>query len=122
MPKIETGQDREAIRVSINAETSDAILAGFDYEVNGEMLHFSYDSFDQQNFADTANACLMLKSGMPGLPDSVTWNAYRADGQLVRLELTSDAFLALYAKGALAHKAECMLRGGMRKAELEASA
>ena len=55
---------------------------------------------------------------MPGLPRSVTWNAYRADGTLVRLELTADEFLALYAGGALAHKAACMEQGGAKKAEL----
>ncbi|MFG6375604.1 MAG: hypothetical protein K1W05_06690 [Desulfovibrio sp.] len=62
--------------------------------------------------------CLMVKAGMPGLPQSVTWNAYRADGTLVRLELTADEFLALYAGGALAHKAACMEQGGAKKAEL----
>lgn len=55
-----------------------------------------------------------------GLPESVTWNAYRPDGELVRLTLTADAFLALYASGALAHKAACMAAGGQRKAALEA--
>ena len=106
-------------RAAIDAETSVAILAGFDYEVAGETLHFSYDSFDQQNFSDTANACLMLKAGAQGLPDAVEWNAYRADGELVRLTLTADEFLALYAGGALAHKAVCMAEGGAKKAALE---
>ncbi len=53
-------------RAAIDAQTSAAILAGFSYEVEGEALHFSYDSFDQQNFSDTANACLMYKSGAKG--------------------------------------------------------
>ena len=39
----------------INTYCSDCILAGFDYKVNDEVLHFSYDSFDQQNFGDTFN-------------------------------------------------------------------
>lgn len=120
MPRIETGQDRDAIRARIDAETSAAILAGFDYAVDGELLHFSYDAFDQQNFADTANACLLQKSGAPGLPAGVTWNAYKAGGELVQLELSADAFLALYTAGALAHKAACMAAGGQRKAALEA--
>ncbi len=109
-------------RAAIDAETSASILGGFDYAVAGETLHFSYDSFDQQNFSDTANACLLQKSGAPGLPSSVTWNAYRADGELARLELTADEFLALYAGGALAHKAVCMAEGGARKAALEGGA
>ena len=106
-------------RAAIDAETSAAILAGFDFEVAGETLHFSYDSFDQQNFADTANACLLQKSGAPGLPSSVDWNAYRTDGELVRLTLTADQFLGLYAGVALAHKAACMAAGGAKKAALE---
>ncbi len=122
MPRIETGLDRGAMRARIDAETSAAILNGFDYAVNGEILHFSYDRDDQQNFSDTANACLMQKGGAPGLPEAVTWNAYRASGELVRLDLTADAFLALYAAGALAHKATCMAAGGARKEALEGGA
>lgn len=133
MPRTEIGQhgisglsraehDKAAARAAIDAETSAAILEGFDYEVDGESLHFSYDAFDQQNFSDTANACLMLKSGAQGLPESVTWNAYRADGELVRLVLTADAFLALYAGGALAHKAARMAEGGAKKEALEGGA
>lgn len=136
MPRTEIGQheisglsgaehDKAAARAAIDAETSAAILEGFDYEIDPgtgtpETLHFGYDAFDQQNFSDTANACLMLKAGAHGLPESVTWNAYRADGELVRLILTADAFLALYAGGALAHKAACMAEGGTKKATLEA--
>lgn len=100
MPRIETGTNRDEARARIDAETSAAILAGFDYEVGGEIYHFSYDAFDQQNFADTANACLLAKSGARGLPESVTWNAYRAKGELVQLSFRADEFLVLYA-GAL---------------------
>ena len=45
---------------AIDAETSAAILAGFECEATPpdtgtpELLHFSYDEFDQQNFADAA--------------------------------------------------------------------
>ena len=64
----------------------------------------------------------MLKAGAAGLPESVEWNAYRADGELVRLTLTADEFLGLYAGGALAHKAACMAEGGAKKAALEGGA
>lgn len=115
--------DPEEIRrlklAEIDMETQQAIFGGFDYEIGGELLHFSYDSFDQQNFADTANACLMLKSGAQGLPETVTRNGYRADGTLVRLTFNADDFLALYARGALAHKAACIDAGSAKKAELE---
>ena len=62
----------------IDRETSEAILAGFEYEIDSggsaETLHFSYDSFDQQNFADSANVALLSLSGPEarGLPASVT--------------------------------------------------
>lgn len=106
-------------RAAIDADTSAKILGGFDYEINGETLHFSYDAFDQQNFADTANACLMAKSGAEGLPQAITWNAYRhGSGELVRLTLGADEFLELYARGALAHKAVCMEEGGAGKSAL----
>lgn len=109
-------------RSAIDADTSAAILGDFDYEVNGETLHFSYDAFDQQNFADTANACLMRKAGNDALPDTVTWNAYRhGSGELVRLTLSADEFLVLYAGGALNHKAACMEAGGAKKAGLAAA-
>ncbi len=107
----------------IDAETSAAIASGFDYAVGGVTYHFSYDTFDQQNFADTANVCLMKQSGMPGLPDSVTWNAYTVPGgELERLTFDASGFLALYAGGAMKHKNETMQRGGERKAAVEAAA
>ena len=105
----------------IHAETSAAIASGFDYAVGGVTYHFSYDTFDQQNFADTANVCLMKQSGMPGLPDSVTWNAYTPGGELERLTFDAPGFLALYAGGAMKHKNETMQRGGERKAAVEAA-
>ena len=114
---------KAAKKARIDAETSAAIASGFDYAVGGVTYHFSYDTFDQQNFADTANVCLMKQSGMPGLPDSVMWNAYTvADGELERLTFDAPGFLALYAGGAMKHKNGTMQRGGERKAAVEAAA
>ncbi|MFG6375683.1 MAG: hypothetical protein K1W05_07100, partial [Desulfovibrio sp.] len=110
-PEEKAQEELEAKIADIDHKTSALIRDGFDYEIEGETLHFSYDMFDQQNFADTANACLLAKSGVPGLPQSVTWNGYKADGSLVRLALDADQFLALYTAGALAHKAACMEAG-----------
>ncbi|MCX4310895.1 MAG: hypothetical protein OSJ28_11525 [Desulfovibrio sp.] len=115
-PEEKAQAELEAKIADIDRKTSALIREGFDYEVNGETYHFSYDMFDQQNFADTANACLLVKSGVPGLPQSVTWNGYKADGSLARLTLDADQFLALYTAGALAHKAACMEAGGQEKA------
>ena len=105
----------------VDAATSAAILAGFYYQINGESLYFSYDSFDQQNFADSANVATRALSGETGLPQSVTWNAYQQDGTLVRLDLGPADFLALYTQGALGHKAACMEEGGQRKAAIVAA-
>ncbi len=112
---------KAAKKAWIDAETSAAIASGFDYAVGGVTYHFSYDTFDQQNFADTANVCLMKQSGMPGLPDSVTWNAYTPGGELERLTFDAPGFLALYAGGAMKHKNETMQRSGERKAAVEAA-
>lgn len=112
---------KAAKKAWIDTETSAAIASGFDYAVGGVTYHFSYDTFDQQNFADTANVCLMKQSGMPGLPDSVTWNAYTPGGELERLTFDAPGFLALYAGGAMKHKNETMQRGGERKAAVEAA-
>ena len=89
--------------------------------MNGATYHFSYALDDQQNFSDTANVCLMKQAGMPGLPDSVTWNAYTPDGELARLTFDAPGFLALYAGGAMKHKNETMQRGRERKAAVEAA-
>ena len=110
------------VLASIDAETSVAIIGGFDYVVEGVLYHFSYDSFDQQNFADTANVALLAQMGGKGLPESVAWNAYKnwqnGKGELVRLTFTAESFLALYTGGAVAHKAARMAEGGTRKAAL----
>ena len=114
---------KAAKKARIDAETSAAILAGFDYAVDGVTYHFSYDAFDQQNFADTANVCIMKQSGAQGLPDSVMWNAYTVPGgELERLTFDASGFLALYAGGAMKHKNGTMQRGGERKAAVEAAA
>lgn len=133
-PALTLEEAKAAAVARIDKETSEAILAGFDYEIDPgtgatEYLHFSYDSFDQQNFADSANVALLSLSVSPrteGLPTSVTWNAYRSyrpetGGELVRLSLDPAGFLDLYTGGALAHKARQMEIGGRRKAAVAAA-
>ena len=110
-----------AKKARIDAETSAAIASGFDYAVGGVTYHFSYALDDQQNFSDTANVCILKLQGTPGLPDSVTWNAYTPDGGLVRLTFDAPGFLALYTDGAIKHKNGTMQRGGERKAAVEAA-
>lgn len=115
---------------SIDAETSAAILAGFECEATPpdtgqpELLHFSYDEFDQQNFADAAIS-MQLASASGDIPTATPWNAYRdhtadSKGELVILPLTAETFLPIYA-AALTHKATQMAVGGQRKAAVAAA-
>ena len=115
-------EEFKADKVSqIDAETSAAILAGFEYTIDGTSYHFSYDSFDQQNFSDTANMCQLALAGTPGLPTSVVWNSYLPDGTLVQQTFDAQSFLALYTAGAMQHKATQMTIGGQRKAKVWAA-
>lgn len=115
-------EELKADKVSqIDQETSNAILAGFDYTINGTSYHFSYDSFDQQNFSDTANMCQLALAGTEGLPSSVAWNSYLPDGTLVQQTFDAQSFLALYTAGAMQHKATQMTIGGQRKAKVWAA-
>ena len=115
----------------IDAETSAAIMAGFACEATPpdtgqpELLHFSYDEFDQQNFADAALSMQLATAAGGGIPTSTPWNAYRkhtaeSKGELVILNLTAETFLPIYA-AALNHKAVKMAEGGQRKAAAAAA-
>ena len=114
-------RSKAAKLLAVDADTSAAITAGFEFTHGGQKLRFSYDHIDQQNFADTANAATLALMNVPGVPPSVTWNGWKEDGKLVRLTMTANEFLNLYMAGALAHKAACMERGGLRKAAVEAA-
>lgn len=119
---------KEEARRRIDAATSAAILAGFECEATPpdagepELLHFSYDSFDQQNFADAALS-MQLAAASGDIPTATPWNAYRdwtpeSGGELVVLQLTAESFLPIYA-AALLHKAGKMAAGSERKAAVE---
>ena len=116
---------------TIDAQTSSAIMAGFECEATPpdtgtpELLHFSYDSFDQQNFADAAVSMQLATASDGGIPTTTPWNAYRnhtadSKGELVILQLTAETFLPIYA-AALNHKATQMAIGGQRKAAVAAA-
>ena len=106
-------------------------MAGFECEATPpdtgvpELLHFSYDSFDQQNFADAAVSMQLATASDGGIPTTTPWNAYRnhtadSKGDLVILELTAATFTPIYA-AALQHKAAKMAEGGKRKAAVAAA-
>lgn len=116
---------------TIDAQTSSAIMAGFECEATPpdtntpELLHFSYDEFDQQNFADAAVSMQLATASDGGIPTTTPWNAYRnhtadSKGDLVILQLTAETFLPIYA-AALNHKATQMAIGGQRKAAVQAA-
>lgn len=105
----------------IDSVTSSNILAGFDYKINNEILHFSYNHEDQLNFSDTFNGIAMKKlMGVEDLPETIDWNGWRnptesSKGELVVLTLTPEDFLTLYTKGALIHKQTHLEIGKQRK-------
>lgn len=124
-------QRKEQKVAQIDAQTSSAIMAGFECEATPpdtntpELLHFSYDSFDQQNFADAAVSMQLATASDGGIPTTTPWNAYRnhtadSKGDLVILQLTAETFLPIYA-AALNHKATKMAEGGQRKAAVAAA-
>ena len=127
-PEPPTPEEEQRRKIAqIDAETSASVVAGFDYQIDGQTLHFSYDANDQQNFADTANVATLAQMGVPGLPTTITWNGWQierdADGReasrtLRRIDLTMTEFLGLYTQGALTHKATQMEIGSQRKAAL----
>ena len=105
---------------AIDAETSAAIVAGFDMPIQNAAYHFSYDAFDQQNFSDAAITAGMAMTSPDMFPQGITWNGWQAvDGvrTLCRLELSWLEFLALY-QSALTHKMTQMEIGSQRKAAL----
>ena len=90
-----------------------------------ELLHFSYDGFDQQNFSDAALSMQLAAAAGGAIPTSTPWNAYRgytagSKGELVILQLTAETFVPIYA-AALQHKAAKMAEGGQRKAAVAAA-
>lgn len=105
----------------IDEQTSFKILRGFNYTINDIEYHFNYDTFDQQNFSDSANIATINKlNSETSTYEKVTWNAYAdwdgEQGTLTRIEFDADAFLDLYINGALKHKLTCMEEGVDRKA------
>ena len=124
MPRIETGQNPatglgglENIKAqkihAIDEATSAAILAGFDFEIEGKTLHFSYDAFDQQNFSDAANNALAAM--VASSPVTFEWNSYDTAGSFVKVELNAAQFLNLYQQGACTHKLTQMAIARQRK-------
>ena len=105
----------------IDKETSESILSGFTYTIKDKERFFSYDSFDQQNFADAANTALLsqMQSGVKEIPTAINWNSYVGEEkELEIITLSASEFLDLYINGALVHKNTKMQIGGQRKTQV----
>lgn len=105
----------------IDKETSESILSGFTYTIKDKERFFSYDSFDQQNFADAANTALLsqMQSNVKTIPTNVNWNSYVGEEkELEIITLDASEFLDLYVNGALVHKNTKMQIGGQRKSQV----
>lgn len=106
----------------IDNETSLAILTGFTYTIKDKERFFSYDSFDQQNFVDTASGAILsqLQSSSLSIPLNVKWNSYVGENKTLEvIVLDATEFLDLYVNGALAHKNTQMSIGGQRKLQVK---
>lgn len=133
----------EAI-VKVDKITSEKILDGFDYAVNGEVYHFSYDMADQQNFAEK-NAAAVLDVSMSGMDEAAkaeilkklmeamgggssgatavawpcTWQGWK-DGVSHSLQFTSIEYIAL-GIAAGTHKTNCLGEGWKIKEDIRAT-
>ena len=121
IPKQPITEVRTTALSRIDSVTSFNLLNGFDYKINDEILHFSYNHEDQLNFSDTFNGIAMKKlMGVEDLPETIDWNGWRnptesSKGELVVLTLTPEDFLTLYTKGAFVHKQTHLELGKQRK-------
>ena len=97
---------------AINEDTSKSINSGFEYEIKGDLLHFSYDVYDQINYADVCNV-------LESIPNTeITWHGYTLDGNRVELVFNNKDFLDLYYHGALISKSNKIQQGNRRKKEI----
>lgn len=120
-PIIDLTKLKEEKIKQIDKETSESILAGFTYTIKYKERFFSYDSFDQQNFADAANTALLsqMQPNVKTIPTDVNWNSYVGEEkELEIITLDASEFLDLYVNGALVHKNTKMQIGGQRKSQV----
>lgn len=115
-PTLEEARAAKLARIAV--ETESAIIAGFDYTVEGRTYHFSYDIVDQGNFTKTAlSAALAHMGGDAAWRQS--WRGWQPDpnGQIVPHILSFDApaFLALATYAGKEHQERCMAAGWLRQ-------
>lgn len=125
LPPMNLEELKEEKIKQIDKETSESILAGFRYTIKDKERFFSYDSFDQQNFVDTASGAILSQlqqSSLSGIPANVDWNSYIGDEKTLDvITLNATEFLDLYINGVLVHKNTKMAIGKERKLKVEAA-
>lgn len=83
-------QNKEVTLRKFDQLCSETILGRFITEVDGVQYQFSCDNEAQKNF----DKCLTAFSR--GMIESNPWTAYTMEGEVVRLELTTDKFDKVY--------------------------
>lgn len=91
---------KKAKESELNKACSEAILAGFECEIDGLVYHFAYDQEAQLNFQDTY---LLFENNMV---DTIMWSAQK-DNEKVRLSLGKNLFTKVYLTG-VKHKNNCL--------------
>lgn len=91
---------KKAKESELNKSCSEAILAGFECEIDGLVHHFAYDQEAQLNFQDTYR---LFENNMIS---SIMWSAQK-DNEKVRLSLGKTLFTKVYLTG-VKHKNNCL--------------
>lgn len=91
---------RDAKDFELNQACNDTILAGFDYEIDGVLYHFSYDKEAQQNFTD---AQTILSDG---LVQELMWTVQK-DGEYTRIPINK-AVMDKLKVVIMMHKTSCI--------------
>jgi hypothetical protein len=75
---------KESKRSELDEACNEAILGGFEHEINGTMYHFSYDTEAQMNFNDGAQVLNQ------GLVAELLWTVYNPSGAYERIVINKE--------------------------------
>lgn len=105
---------RNAANMALKNSVSEAIFAGFSYELNSEEYFFTYDLYDQQNIAD--NAILAITD-----PESVVAIYARNEyGKMIKTTISSTEAKNLHRYASINHKKAIMADGYIKRQILDA--
>lgn len=83
-PSILLEMTKEIKRAELDEACNQAIINGFDHEINGVLYHFSYDAEAQINFNDGAQVLNQ------GLVEELLWTVYNPEGQYERIAINKE--------------------------------